>query len=64
VIPDNTSEVMFEVTGDAVLIGLNPIKAEAEIASILLKVGDKPGILRISAKTPGISYAINELTIK
>jgi hypothetical protein len=64
VIPDNTSEVMFEVTGDAFLIGLNPIKAEAEIASILLKVGDKPGMLKISAKTEGIRDAIIELTIK
>lgn len=55
---------MFEVTGDAFLIGLNPIKAEAEIASILLKVGDKPGMLKISAKTEGIRDAIIELTIK
>jgi beta-galactosidase len=64
VIPDNSSVVLFNVEGDAELIGTNPIQAEAGIASVLLKAGDKPGTLKISASADGLLKAQMDLTIK
>ncbi len=49
--PLKENSILFSVQGDATLIGENPIKAEAGIATILLKAGEKAGILKLSASS-------------
>ncbi|MBK7709646.1 MAG: DUF4982 domain-containing protein [Bacteroidales bacterium] len=54
VIPDAVLPVGFSVEGDASLIGDNPRKAEAGISSILLKAGNKPGDIKLTARSEGL----------
>ncbi len=49
-VSDSSLPVKFSLEGEAQLIGDNPIAAEAGIATILVKTGDKPGSLRIKAE--------------
>ena len=51
------SLVRFSVRGNAVLIGENPVKAEAGIASILLKAGTDPGKVMIRATSGKLARA-------
>lgn len=53
--PVTNSDVLveFEVNGNAKLIGQNPVKAEAGIATILLQAGTTPESLIIEAKSEG-----------
>ncbi|KAA3613542.1 MAG: DUF4982 domain-containing protein [Calditrichaeota bacterium] len=50
VVPDFSGEVQFDLVGPATLIGQNPIKAEAGIATILLQ-NKKQGKIEVSAKS-------------
>lgn len=54
---DGSHSVFFTVRGDAELIGDNPAKAEAGIASILLRAGTNPGRVMIRAEAEGIARA-------
>ena len=55
VIPGAGQEVLFTLeSGDAEIIGMNPIYAEAGIATVLLKAGKKAGPIRISASAEGL----------
>ncbi|MBP6635497.1 MAG: glycoside hydrolase family 2 protein, partial [Paludibacter sp.] len=53
--------VHFTVKGAARLIGQNPMKAEAGIATILLQADKKAGKIRIEAKTDGLKRAKTEI---
>ena len=47
--------VRFILEGDGKLIGMNPIRSEAGIASILLRAGTHPGKLVIRAESEGLT---------
>ena len=64
ILPEATHEILFEVKGDAEFIGNNPMAAEAGIATILLKAGDKGGKLEISAVSHGLVSANTILNVK
>jgi beta-galactosidase len=64
IIPEASNEILFELKGDGELIGYNPMAAEAGIATILLKAGDKGGRLNISAVSSGLNSAKMTLTVR
>jgi len=49
--------IRFEVEGEAILIGENPVHAEAGIAAILLCAGHDPGSIRVKASGEGVGEA-------
>jgi beta-galactosidase len=63
VVPDAMQNISFTVEGEAELIGGNPIKAEAGIATIILKAGTKTGKIKIFAEADGLKKAELEIQI-
>jgi beta-galactosidase len=53
-IPVDSRAITFAVDGPAELIGDNPIAAEAGIASVLLRAGEHPGDIQITATAAGL----------
>jgi beta-galactosidase len=64
VVPDAENDISFEVEGDAELIGDNPITAEAGIATILLRAGDEPGAVTITATNDELKQATKQVEIE
>ncbi|WP_291859067.1 glycoside hydrolase family 2 TIM barrel-domain containing protein [Marinilabilia sp.] len=62
VVPEASQSVTFEVEGDATLIGANPINAEAGIATVLLKAGNRVGAITVTASSNGLKS--NSLVIE
>ncbi|MCX6224941.1 MAG: DUF4982 domain-containing protein [Bacteroidia bacterium] len=58
---DSGLPVHFTVTGDATLIGNNPVAAEGGIATILLKAGLTTGKIRVKAASQGLRTSILEV---
>jgi len=54
VIPDADNIIKFLIKGNGELIGKQSINAEAGIATILLKAGDKPGSIKIEASADNL----------
>ncbi len=55
VIPDATNEITFALSqGNAELIGTNPVKAEAGIATILLKTKNLKKAIQIHASAENL----------
>ncbi|ANW96212.1 beta-galactosidase [Wenyingzhuangia fucanilytica] len=61
IVPDYSEKVTFEIEGDASMQNVGEIKAEAGIATGLLKIGTKKGKIKIVAKSNKIeqTYEIN-----
>jgi beta-galactosidase len=57
VVPDASMPVHFELEGAGMLIGDNPHRAEAGIASILLRAGTHAGAIRLGASSAGLGKA-------
>jgi beta-galactosidase len=64
IIPDDERAVSFSVEGDAELVGDNPRDAEAGISTILLKAGNKPGIIKVKATSEGLIPGEMEVDVK
>ena len=64
ILPDASDEIHFSIFGEGELIGDNPARAEAGIATILFRVPDMPGMVDIKASAEGLTGAILELEIK
>lgn len=58
---DDAREVRFQVAGPGKLVGDNPVRARAGIATVLLSAGDSAGEIEVTASTPGLADA--KLTI-
>ena len=56
--------VQFSVLGDGEIIGLTNVPAEAGIASIILKGGNKGGIIKVVAKSMGLKTSELILNLK
>jgi beta-galactosidase len=54
ILPKATNKVKFTVEGDATIIGPPEINAEAGIATILVKAGETPGKIKITATANGL----------
>lgn len=54
VVPDFNGEVRFSVSGPGTIAGPKNPKAEAGIATILLRAGEKAGELKVKAEAPGL----------
>jgi beta-galactosidase len=56
-VPTASNPVTLELSGPARLIGQNPMKAEAGIASIVVETPGKGGLIEIGASSPGLLAA-------
>jgi beta-galactosidase len=65
VVPNDNRKVVFKIeSGDATIIGPGQIEAEAGIATILLKAGNKAGNIKLSAKADGLEETTIQLISK
>ncbi len=56
-VPGAKNKVRFKVQGPARLVGKNPVKAEAGIATLLLQGESIPGKVVVTASSPGLTSA-------
>ncbi|MCU4164819.1 glycoside hydrolase family 2 protein [Carboxylicivirga caseinilyticus] len=54
ILPLAENTIRFSIKGDGEIIGMNPVNAEAGIATVLLKAGETSGHLQIQASSPGL----------
>lgn len=59
-----SEKLQFSIKGNAQLIGDNPVNAEAGIASILLKAGEKKGKIKIKVKGKKLKTTTLDLQIE
>ncbi len=62
--PLQQNSILFTANGDAALIGANPAKAEAGVATILLKAGNMSNSIEVSATAKGLDAANLQIMIK
>ncbi len=62
IVPSANNLITFKVTGPAKWIGINPLKAEAGIATVLLEAGDSAGKITVTAQSPGLPDAAATIT--
>ncbi|WP_052487774.1 glycoside hydrolase family 2 protein [Gordoniibacillus kamchatkensis] len=61
VVPFATDEVVFDIEGPAVIVGENPVHAEAGIATVLLQARSAPGEITVTACSKGFKPAVVKL---
>lgn len=63
-VPGANNQIEFKVTGDAEIIGVNPVSAEAGIATVLIRAGSKAGKIIVTATGKGLKEGKLELESK
>ncbi|RNC83210.1 MAG: DUF4982 domain-containing protein [Balneola sp.] len=63
-VPDASNQIFFKIEGDGELIGNNPIKAEAGIATMLVRIGENTDSLIIKASSAALKEASLSLTVQ
>ncbi|NOU72872.1 hypothetical protein GC098_15820 [Paenibacillus sp. LMG 31458] len=61
VVPSACDEVLFDINGPAVIVGENPVRAEAGIATVLLQARETPGEITVLALAKGVKPAVIKL---
>lgn len=64
VLPDATAAIRFAATGDAALVGDNPVKAEAGIATALLQTGAGKSTVQVTAAAEGVAAASLKIPVR
>lgn len=64
VIPFATNSLRLKVSGEGEVVGEHEVKAEAGVASFLIKAGSVPGKISLSASGDGLNAGIQEVVIK
>jgi beta-galactosidase len=64
VLPEATAAIRFAATGDAALVGDNPVKAEAGIATSLLQTGAGKGTVQVVATADGVAAASLKISVR
>jgi beta-galactosidase len=64
IVRESDMPVEFTVSGVGELLGENPVKSEAGIATILLKAGNQKGKIMITAKASGVEIASLEVWVE
>ncbi|GIP32094.1 glycoside hydrolase family 2 protein [Paenibacillus sp. J2TS4] len=62
VVPSAIHEVMFSIEGPAVIIGENPVRAEAGIATVLLQSLTTAGEITVTVSSQGLSPAVTHIS--
>lgn len=64
IVPDAQNIIDFETSGDAQIIATPSVKAEAGIAAILLKAGNKKGMITVKAKGEKLTAATLNIKVQ
>ncbi|MBF9236517.1 DUF4982 domain-containing protein [Hymenobacter sp. BT683] len=64
VLPDATNNVRFALKGAGELVGENPVRAEAGIATVLLKTGQNQESVQLTATADGLAEAGLKIDIR
>ncbi|MFD2065967.1 glycoside hydrolase family 2 TIM barrel-domain containing protein [Pontibacter silvestris] len=62
-VPDASNPVTFKVEGDAEIVAVNIVNAEAGVAAMLLKVGKTPGAVNVTADSNGLESALTTIQV-
>ncbi|MFU1793214.1 glycoside hydrolase family 2 protein [Paenibacillus azoreducens] len=61
VVPSASNEVLFKVEGPAVVVGENPVRAEAGIATVLLQSHSAPGNIAVTVVSKGLEWTVGRI---
>jgi beta-galactosidase len=61
IVPGFSNEIHLTINGQATVMNIGDIKAEAGIATALIKMGDEQGTLKFSAKADRLTGGVLEL---
>ena len=60
-VPESNIMVTFDIAGDAFILNPDPVYTEGGIATAVIRIGESPGIIHVTAKVSGLET--RELTV-